>query len=85
MIAGQLREAFEIGAVARMRHDQRSPERRVRKMLPPQIERTQAEPADHRLGGFRLAPGRQHAAGEMTCGFRHPCVTVLMHGNGVSG
>ena len=82
---GQPGKAFEIGAVARMRHHQRAVERRLRKMLAPQIERAQAEPADHGLGGFGLAPGRQHAAGPMAGGLRHRRVAALMQRDVVAG
>ena len=37
--AGQLREAVEVGAVARMRHHQRAVERRVGELLAPELER----------------------------------------------
>ena len=58
-------EALIIGAVARMRHHQRAIERRVGKLLAPQIERADAKPRDQRLRGFALALRRQHAAGPM--------------------
>ena len=85
MAGGQLRKAFEIGAVARMRHHQRAVERGVRKMLAPQVERADAEPADHGLGGLGLAPGRQHAAGPVAGGERHIGVTALVQRDGVAG
>ena len=40
---------------------------------------------DHRLGGFRLAPRRQHAAGPVAGGLRHCSVTALMQRDGVTG
>ena len=82
---GESGKALEIGAVARMRHHQRAVERRFREMSPPQIERADAESGDHRLGGLLLAPRRQHSAGPMACGFRHPGVTALVQGDGTSG
>ena len=85
MAGGQSCKAFEIGAVARMRHDQRAVERGFRKKLAPQIERADAEPADHRLGGFSLAPGREHAAGPMAGCERHIGVTALIQGDGMAG
>jgi hypothetical protein len=85
MAGGQFRKTLEIGAVARMRHHQRAVERGFGKMLAPQIERTDAEPADHRLRGFGLAPRRQHAAGPMAGGERHPGVAALVQGDGVAG
>ena len=54
-------KAFEIGAVAGMRHHQRAVERGFGKMLTPEIERADAEPGDQGFRGFGLAPGRQHA------------------------
>ena len=82
---GQFRKAFEIGAVARMRHDQRSVERGFGKMFAPQIERADAEPADHGLGGFGLAPGREHAAGPVAGCERHIGVTALIQSDGMAG
>ena len=68
-----------------MRHHQRAVERRVRKMLAPEIERADAEPRDHGLRGFRLAPRRQHAAGPMAGGMRHRGVAALVQGHGMAG
>ena len=82
---GEPGKAFEIGAVARMRHDQRTVERGVGKMLAPQIERADAEPADHGFRGLGLAPRRQHAAGPVAGGKRHIGVTALVQGDGVAG
>ena len=85
MAGGELRKTFEIGAVARMRHHQRAVERGVGKMLAPQIERADAEPADHGLGGLGLAPRRQHAAGPVAGGERHLGVAALIQRDGVAG
>src|SRR5260221_3857724 len=85
MAGGEFGKAFEIGAVARMRHDQRSVERGAWKMLAPEVERADAEPADHRFGRLGLAPGRQHAAGPMAGGKRHRSVTALIQSDGVAG
>src|SRR3989442_10903888 len=82
MAAGQFRKALKIAAVARMRHHQRAVERGVWKMLAPEIERADAEPADDGLRHLCLAPRRQHAAGPMAGGKRHPGVTALMQGHG---
>jgi len=85
-VAGrELGKALEIGAVARMRHHQRAVERGLRKLLAPEIERADAEPADHGLRRLGLAPGRQHAAGPMAGGFRHGGATALMQNDGVAG
>jgi len=46
MAGGELGKAFEIVALAGMRHHQRAVERRVRQFAAPQVERAQAEPAD---------------------------------------
>src|SRR5262249_10631240 len=56
MAAGETGKALEIGAVARMRHHQRAVERGFRNMLPPQVERADAEARDQGLGGLLLAP-----------------------------
>ena len=85
MAGGQFRKTFEIGAVARMRHDQRAVEGRFGEMLAPQIERADAEPADDGLGGLGLAPGRQHAAGPVAGGERHTGVTALIQSDGMAG
>ena len=85
MAGGQLRKTFEIGAVARMRHHQRAVERGFGKMLAPEVERADAEPADHGLGGLGLAPGRQHAAGPVAGGKRHLGVTALIQRDGMAG
>src|SRR5258705_11073104 len=85
MPAGQFGEALKVAAVARMRHPQRAVEGCLREMLAPQVERADAESADDGLRGFRLAPGRQHAAGEMTGGKRHRGVTALMQRHRVTG
>ncbi len=82
---GHFGEAFEIGAVARMGHHQRTVERRLRKILAPQIERAEAEPDDHGLGGLGLAPGRQHAAGPVAGRLRHRLVAALMQRDVVAG
>ncbi len=73
-----LGEAFEVGALARMRHHQRAVERRIRQFGAPQIERSQAKPADDRFGDLGFAPRRQHAAGPMAGGIRHRGVTAFM-------
>src|SRR5438046_10282703 len=84
MAAGQFGKALKVAAVARMRHHQRAVERGVWKMLAPEIERADAEPADDGLRHLCLAPRRQHAAGPMAGGKRHPGVTALMQGHGVA-
>src|SRR2546425_687621 len=71
MAAGQFGKALKVAAVARMRHHQRAVERGVGKMLAPEIERADAEPADQGFRRLRLAPRRQHAAGPMAGGKRH--------------
>src|ERR1700681_2414596 len=78
-------KAFEIAAVAWMRHHQRTVEWRLRKMLAPQIERADAEPADHGLRCLGLAPGRQHAAGPGTGRLRHRGIAALMQRDRVAG
>ena len=82
---GEFGKAFEIGAVARMRHDQRAVERGFGKMLAPEVERADAEPADHGFRRLGLAPRRQHAAGPMAGGQRHRGVTALVQSDGVAG
>ncbi len=79
------RKAFEIAAVARMRHHQRAVERRVRQFPAPQIERLETEPADDRFGDLALAIGRQHAAGPVAGGEHHRLVAALMQRDRVAG
>src|ERR1700733_6343683 len=71
-------KTLEVGPVARMRHHQRAVERGLRKMLTPQVERTDAEPHDHRLRCLGLAPGRKHAAGPVAGRLRHISVATFM-------
>src|SRR5258708_24269774 len=78
-------KAFEVGAVARMRHHQRAVERRVRKMLAPKLERADTEPADEWFRRLGLAPGREHAAGPVAGRLRHPLVTALMPRSRLAG
>jgi hypothetical protein len=51
----------------------------------PQIERTDAEPRDHRLGGFAFAPWRQHAAGPVAGGLHHRGVAALVQRDVIAG
>ena len=83
--AGHAREAVEVGAVARMRHDQRAVERRVGELLAPEIERAGAEPGDDRFRRFALAPRREHAAGDVAHRLRHGCVVALVDGDVEAG
>ena len=85
MAGGAPGKPLEVAAVARMRHDQRAVHRSFREMPTPEIERADAEPADHGLGSLGLAPGREHAAGPVTGGLPHRGVAALMHGHGMAG
>ncbi len=78
-------KTFEIGAVARMRHYQRAVERGVRKILAPEIERADAEPADDRLRRLGLAPGCEHATGPVAGRLRHVGAAALMQRDVVAG
>ena len=68
-----------------MRHHQRAVERGMRKMLAPKLERADAEPADDGFRCLGLAPGRQHAAGQMAGRLRHRGVAALMQRDVVAG
>jgi len=85
MAAREFGKAFEIAAVAGVRHDKRAVERRIRQFPAPQVERTQAEPADDRLRTLALAPRRQHAAGKVAGGEHHRLVAALMQRDIVAG
>src|SRR3954470_16430885 len=78
MARRQPREALEVVAVAAVRHHQRAVEWRVRQLAPPQIERAQAEPADHRFGRLALAVWREHAARPVAGRENHSFVAALM-------
>ena len=82
---GHPRKAFEIAALARMRHHQRAVERRIRQFRAPQVERAQAEPADDGFGDLALAIGRQHAAGPVAGGKHHRVAGAFMQRDVVAG
>ena len=67
---GHAREAFEIGAVARVGDHQGTAEFSVGNVVAPQRQRACSKAGDDRLGRFLLAPWRQHAAGVLAGGLR---------------
>ena len=75
---GKPAEALEVGAVARMRDDEGTVERRLRGFATPQIERAQAEPCHQRFRRLALAIRRQHSTGPVAHGLRHRRVAALV-------
>ena len=64
MMGRLAREAAQVRRIARRREHEAAGPRRHGHGLRPEGERFDTEIADHRIGAFRLAPGREHAAGK---------------------